>query len=186
MFSVGNRAPYYEPLLLTSLLGRTREPKFKGGLKIFHHQNQKGWDRDLPWLSTAFNTARHENTQVNTDTLFLGCEMQCPLNVRWDLSPIHSGRVKNTDRNFWSAVYGKLKEANRRVARPYNQGCTVNNFRVGDMVRYRLNPISSKAREISAKLMLKWSEPCVILREVRPNVVLLGRQGTRIVVRRAH
>ena len=134
----------------------------------------------------AFNTAQHESTQATPDILFLGREMRCPLAVRWDLSPIYSERVKNTDRSFWSSVYEKLKQANNRVARRYNRGRIANNFRVGDLVRYRLHPISSKVRGVSAKLMLKWSEPCVILEEVRPNVVLLGRPDTRIVVRRAH
>ena len=134
----------------------------------------------------AFNTAQHESTQATPDTLFLGREMRCPLAVRWDLSPIYSGRVKNTGRSFWLSVYEKLKQANKRGARRYDRGRIDNNLRVGDLVRYRLHPISSKVRGVSAKIMLKWSEPCVILQEVRPNVVLLGRPDTRIVVRRAH
>jgi hypothetical protein len=158
----------------------------KSALKLFHHQSQKNWDEDLPWLSTAFNTAVHESTQVTPDTLFLGREMKCPLAVRWNLSPVHSGQVKSTDTRFWVEVYGRLKQASGKVAQRYNQGRKPHAFRVGDMVRYRLTLISSKARDVSAKMMLRWSEPCVILREVRPNVMLLGRPGTGVVVRRAH
>ena len=89
----------------------------KSALKIFHHHSQKDWDEDLPWLSTAFNTAVHESTQATPDTLFLGREMKCPLAVRWDLSPVHSGQVRDTDPGFWSEVYGRLKKASSKVAR---------------------------------------------------------------------
>ena len=174
-------SPYYPQASLAERVNRN----LKAALKIFHHSSQSRWDEDLPWLSTAFNTAKHESTQATPDCLFLGREMRCPLAVRWDLSPIYSGRVNSIDRSFWSSAYEKLKQANKRVARRYNQGRIANKFRVGDVVRYRLHPISSKVRGVSAKLMLRWSEPCIILEEVRPNVVLLGRPDTGIV-RRAH
>ena len=45
--------------------------------------------------------------------------------------------------------------------------------------------MSSKTREVSAKMMLKWSGPMVIVGEIRPNVVLLANPDTG-VVRRAH
>jgi hypothetical protein len=175
-------SPYYPQASLAERVNRN----LKAALKIFHHEKQKGWDNDLPCLSMAFNTALHESTHATPDSLFLGREMRCPLRVRWDLSPVYSDQVRSTDRSFWLAAYDRLKQANRKVARRYNQGRVANYFRVGDMVRYRLNLISSKAREVSAKLMLKWSEPCVILKDVRPNVVLLGHPDTNAVIRRAH
>jgi len=112
--------------------------------------------------------------------------MKCPLAVRWDLSPVYSGQIRNNDPNFWSEVYARLKRASSKVARRYNEGRKPHNFQVGDTVRYRLKLISSKPHGISAKMMLRWSEPCVVLKEIRPNVVLLGRPDTGAVVRRAH
>ena len=160
--------------------------KLKAALKIFHHQSQQSWDEDLPWLGIAFNTAVHESTQATPDTIFLGREMRCPLAVRWDLSPVNSGGVNGSDPQFWSEVYSKLKRASRQVAQRYNQGRKRHGFRVGDKVRYRLTLISSKARDVSAKMMLRWSKPCIIAKEVRPNVVLLGDPNTGTAVRRAH
>jgi hypothetical protein len=174
--------PYYPQASLAEWVNRN----LKSALKIFHHQSQKVWDEDLPWLSMAFNTAVHESTQATPDTLFLGREMRCPLGVRWDLSPINSGRVNSTDRSFWSEVYRNLKQASRKVALRYNRGRKLHSFRVGDTVRYRLNLVSSKARDVSAKMMLRWSKPCLIVKEIRPNVVFLGRPDTGAVVRRAH
>ena len=174
--------PYYPQASLAERVNRN----LKSALKIFHHQSQRDWDEDLPWVSTAFNTAVHESTQATPDILFLGREMKCPLAVRWDLSPVYSGQIRNNDPNFWSEVYARLKRASSKVARRYNEGRKPHNFQVGDTVRYRLKLISSKPHGISAKMMLRWSEPCVVLKEIRPNVVLLGRPDTGAVVRRAH
>jgi phage terminase large subunit-like protein len=57
---------------------------------------------------------------------------------------------------------------------------------VGDTVRYRLKLASDRAHNVTAKLLLKWSEPLVIARMVRPNVVLLENPATVVNVRRAH
>ena len=46
-------SPYYPQASLAERVNRN----LKAALKIFHHSSQKGWDVDLPCLSTAFNTA---------------------------------------------------------------------------------------------------------------------------------
>ena len=92
--------PYYPQASLAERANRN----LKAALKIFHHQSQKSWDEDLPWLSMAFNTAVHENTRATPDTVFLGRVMKCPLGVRWDLSPVNSGGVKGGDPRFWKDV----------------------------------------------------------------------------------
>jgi hypothetical protein len=53
-------------------------------------------------------------------------------------------------------------------------------------LRYRLKLKSDKANQTSAKLLLRWSEPLVVGKIVRPNVVLLANPVTGVVVRRAH
>lgn len=54
---------------------------------MFHHQSHTSWDKDLPWLSMAFNTAIHESTHFTPDKLFLGRDLRSPLHVAWDLNP---------------------------------------------------------------------------------------------------
>jgi hypothetical protein len=51
---------------------------------------------------------------------------------------------------------------------------------------YRLNLVSSKAQNISAKLLLRWSQPVVITKFVRSNVVLLADPESGLVLRGAH
>jgi hypothetical protein len=72
------------------------------------------------------------------------------------------------------------------VASRYNAGRRAHSYQIGDMVVYRLNLVSSKARNILAKLSLKWSQPVVVAKILRPNVVLLANPGTGVIVCRAH
>ena len=54
------------------------------------------------------------------------------------------------------------------------------------MVVYRLHLASSKAQNITAKLLLRWSRPVVIAKMIRPNIALLENPDTGVVIRRAH
>ena len=158
----------------------------KAALKIFHHESQNAWDEDLSRLSMAFNTAVHESTQFTPDILFLGREMKCPLAVRWDLGPVNSGQVDEGNPAFWIGAYENLKHASRKVASHYNQGRAPHQFKNGDLDRYRLKPVSSKVHVVSGKMMLKWSRSLVIVREVRPSVVLMANPDSVAIVTRAH
>ena len=86
----------------------------------------------------------------------------------------------------WSKAYANLRQAKSRVATRYNANRRAHVYKVGDTVLYRQNVLSSKARNISAKLSMKWSQPVVIAKILRPNVVLLANPGTGVIVRRAH
>jgi hypothetical protein len=158
----------------------------KYDIKIFHHNSQDTWDRDLPWLSLAFNTALHESTGCTSDKLFLGREIRSPLEIRWDLSPLGGEGTVGGDKLFWTRAYESLKKAREKVAKRYNENRKPHNFAVGDTVVHRLVTISSKANNISEKLALKWSKPVVIARVVRPNVFLVANPETGVVTRRVH
>ena len=139
--------PYYPQASLAERVNRN----LKAALKIFHHESQNAWDEDLSRLSMAFNTAVHESTQSIPDILFLGREMKCPLAVRWDLGPTNSGQVDEGYSAFWIGAYENLKHASRKVV-----GRVPHQFKIGDLVRYRLTPVSSKVHVVSGKMMLKW------------------------------
>jgi hypothetical protein len=174
--------PYYPQTSLPERVNRN----LKSALKIFHHESQSSWDEDLPLLSMAFNTAIHKTTRCTTDKLFLGRELNCPLIIRWDLSSQNINGTESEIRAFWVQSYRNLKSANKKVARRYDLKQKPHQYRVGDMVLYRLNLRSSKAQNISAKLLLRWSTPMVIAKFVRPNVVLLVNPDTGVITRRAH
>jgi hypothetical protein len=56
---------------------------------------------------------------------------------------------------------------------------------VAVLVLLRLNPLSSRLRQRSAKLEKKWLEPLKIAQCVSPVTVLLANPDTGVIVRRA-
>jgi hypothetical protein len=99
--------PYYPQASLAERVIRN----VKCALKIFHHNSQDTWDRDLPWLSLAFNTAVHESTGCTRDKLFFGREIGFPLEIRWDLSPLRGDCSVSGDKLFWIRTFEALKRA---------------------------------------------------------------------------
>jgi hypothetical protein len=53
-------------------------------------------------------------------------------------------------------------------------------------VVYWLNLVSSKARNIFAKLLLRWSKRVIFAKSLRPNVVFLAHSDTGLIVRRVN
>jgi hypothetical protein len=141
---------------------------------------------DYRKVNAKVNTTIHESMKCTPDRLFLGREMKCPLDVRWNLSLENADDTGKANQAFWTQAHRNLKLACKRVARKYNRDRKPHQYQVGDTVMYRLNLVSSKGRNISAKLLLRWSRPVVVARIVRPNVVLLANPDMGVVVRQAH
>jgi len=118
--------------------------------------------------------------------LFLGTELRCPLSVRWDLSPVSTDGTGEANQSFWTQAYENLKQARSKVAWRYDVNRKPHQYREGDTMIFRLNAASSKAQNISAKLLMRWSKPLVIAKIVGPNTVLLAKHDTGVIVRRAH
>ena len=174
--------PYYPK---ASLVERANS-NLKSALKIFHHQSQSKWDKDLPLLSVAFNTAVHESSMCTPDLLFLGRELRCPLLSRWDLSSINEAGKTEANQWFWAQAYANLKAARDKVARRYNANRKAHNYKEGDLVMFRKNLVSSKAQNVTSKLLMRWSEPVVIAKIVNTNNMLLANPDNGVIVRRAH
>ena len=88
--------------------------------------------------------------------------------------------------SFWERTYQNLKSARKRVAQRLNKGRSPHQFRVGDTVMYRKHLVSSKSKNVTGKLLLRWSEQLVIAKFVNSNNVSLANPNTGVIVRRAH
>jgi len=145
------------------------------------------WDEDLPCLGFAFNTAWHECTKTTPDLLFLGRKIKSPLTVRWNLSEADVDESKSgTSQSFWTRAYRNLKIACEKVTRRYNEGRKEHRFKIGNTVVFKRQFVSSKAQNITGKMLLRWSEPVVIARVINDNNVLLANPDTGVIVRKAH
>jgi hypothetical protein len=116
----------------------------------------------------------------------LGRELKSPLEVRWDLTPEYEQSTGEGEKSLWTQAYCNLRRARNKVAKRYDSCRKPHEYRVGDIVMYKMRLSSSKAKNVTAKLLLRWSKPVVIPKVVRPSVVLLGSPETGVVIRRAH
>jgi hypothetical protein len=183
--SSGGRPNQDHFLLPPGLVRGDSKQEFESRIENFYHESQDMWDQDLPWFALAFNTAVHESTRYTPDVLFLGRELRCPLADHWY---VPGGDVGNPgDLNqFWTQACGKLLAARNRVDQRFNKGRKPHRYKEGDLVRYRLRLASSKGQNNSAKLSIRWSPPSTIAKFVRPNVVLLAKPDTGVIIRGAH
>jgi hypothetical protein len=173
--------PYYPQASLAERVMRN----LNAALKIFHNQLQKMWDDKLHFLAFAFNSACHESTKMCPSKLFLGRDLNTPLENVWDLTEVHVSSEKERTK-FWTEAIRNLRMAKNRVAKRFNIGRKEAQYKVGDTVLCQRKVLSSKGRGISQKLELKWSVPMVIVRFLKPNVVQLAMPESGVIVRKAH
>jgi len=113
-------------------------------------------------------------------------EVKSPLTSRWDFTALGGDGNDSENQSFWAQAYQNLKSAHNTVAQRYNMNRRRHRFKIWDAVMYREQPVSSKARNISGKLLLRWSQPVVISRIVNDNNVVLTNPVTGETVRKAH
>ena len=159
--------------------------------------DHQSWDKYLPQMTFAINSAVHETTGFSPAMLNFGREMSSPGSYR--------SRVEQTDtvpelpppKELWTEL-GKLRELNDivrvRLAEGYQRQSRAYNLRrrpftpqVGQWVYHRAHHLSSAGKKFSAKLANKYHGPSRIIQVESPNIVLLqppqGRRPERVHVR---
>jgi hypothetical protein len=175
-------SPYYPQANQVERFNRN----LKVALAIYHHAQHTNWDVNLPSLTLAFNSAWHESTATTPASLFLGRDLNHPLGLRWNLSELELGSDTKSVHDFWELALDRLRKARAKVAARYNKDRRQADFQVADLVLLRLHPLSSRLRQRSAKLELKWSQPLRIAKFVSPVTVLLANPDPGVIIRRAH
>ena len=88
----------------------------KAALKIFHNQSQRMWD-----LAFALNSACHESTKMRQSKLFLGRELNTPLENEWDLTEVLVSSEEERTK-FWTSAIRNLNMARSPVAKRIDVG----------------------------------------------------------------
>lgn len=148
--------------------------------------SQRSWDRKLPQLVAAINSARNEVTKFSPQFLMFGRE----LNFHADLvdgSPLENGEDVCFDRDVHvqklkeleelrGEVEDRLKVAYEKNARRYNLRRREKEYSVGDTV-YRKNFVKSdKTKHFSQKLAEKYIGPFKIKEKVGYRGYLLENE----------
>ena len=157
----------------------------KAALKIFHNQSQRMWDSKLHYLAFAFNSACHEITKMSPSKLFLGRELNTPLENMWDLTEVFVSSEEERTK-FWTEAIRNLNKVRNRVAKRFDRGRKEAQYKVGDTVVCQMKTLSSKCKGVSQKLELKCSKPMVIVKFLKPSVVRLAFAESGVLARKAH
>ena len=94
-----------------------------------------------------------------------------PLGSRWDLPSLEVDK-SDASQSISARAFKNLRSARRKVAREFNERRKPNQFRLGDTVMYTQILVSNKVHNVTAKMLLRWSEPLVINKILNENNVL--------------
>jgi hypothetical protein len=155
-------------------------------LSIFHNSLQTTWDESLPYFTLDFNTTWHESTKQTPAKIFLGRDLLDPLDFRWKVTEVLEEPSGCSLQEVREDALSNLGRARRNVEWRYNEGRSLNPFKLGHQVLVEINPFISAVNETSAKLMLRWSEPLVIAEFLSPVAVQLVNTVTGLPVIKVH
>lgn len=158
----------------------------KVAMRIYHQSDHQTWDQHLHWFQVAFNSARHDSTGATPAGIFLGRELNHPLELAWELKTLVPQEPSVSTEQRWQRALENLQRARRNREQYYNKDRLPNPFKPGDWVLYRVHNQSSAAEHINAKLLPRWSQPCIIERFTSPVTVRLVKPTTGKLVTTTH
>lgn len=159
----------------------------KVAMRIFHSQDHTDWDKNISLFQIAFNSAQHRSTGLSPAQLFLGREIQQPLELNWNLDQLIDPSVPpKTHEENWTKAIQNLKAARLQRAEQYNKDRKEVDFKVGDWVMFREHHQSKASDKINYKLLPLYSKPCIIQGFTSPVTVSLVDPNSGRFVRKAH
>lgn len=158
----------------------------KVAIRIFHNQHQQSWDQHLHWFQIAFNSASHDSTKASPASLFLGRQINHPLELQWNLESLLNDANPQPLERRWENALTSLKRARQLREARYNQGRLPNTLKSGDWVMYRENHQSRAEDGVNQKLLPLWSKPCIIETFTSPVTVRLVDPVNGKFLRKAH
>ena len=151
-----------------------------------HSTDHRSWEKNLYWLSFAFNCARHESDSQAPDSLVFAFPVNNPLSNLWNIQDLipdtrNIGEVKEALKR--ASV--NLKIAHKRRQARYNKGKVAVPYKVGVLVFVKTFPQSNSAVGLSAKLATRFRGPLKLVKFLSPVTVLL-RDSLNGSLSRAH
>lgn len=130
-------------------------------LNIYCRNATKKWDEMLPKFQLALNSATHESTKCTPAYIFLGRDINLPLENTWNVINCLEELNGKTKYDLLE-VKNNLTRSHIKQERYYNNKRRENDFKVGQKVLVKNFPLSNKEKGISAALAPKWLGPYLI------------------------
>ncbi|XP_036146750.1 uncharacterized protein LOC118646910 [Monomorium pharaonis] len=157
----------------------------------FIGQDHRQWDRHLPQLTFAANTAIHESTGYTSAMLTYGQELTAPGTLRAKHEQIlrdaptdrPTARVRKIQqmRKQFEIATRRQEEATAKQARYYN--LRRRNWRpdIGQHVYRREHPLSNAQEHFAGKLAPRYLGPYTVDKHISPVIVRLRDQHDKII-----
>ena len=140
-------------------------------ISVFIQDNQSSWDKNLPLLTAAYRSAKHEGTGFSPNLLFLGWETNLPIDLTLGVST--PGQQSECDyvadlqermTTIYDTVQANLKKYSHRQKRDYDNRLSTNSYKQGDLV-YLLDSTKTIGQCPKLKPQI-WEGPCLVIRKV--------------------
>ena len=155
-------------------------------LAMVVREDQRDWDRQLPFVMAAYRATEHASSGVSTNAMMLGRETAAPLSLLYPMQeleglPPGEGYVAELQKLMAEAhdlARGRLGRAVERQRRNYDQRAVLDVIAEGEEV-YFYHPIKKTGR--SPKLQRYWTGPWRVVRHISGPVyeIRMGRK-TRV------
>ena len=137
-------------------------------LSIFVNSHRNDWDDHIPYIMMAYRSTVHSTTKCTPNSLMLGHEIRCPVDLMFGLPVDHSDFcpieyvewVKQALRNAFSIVYEHSGEAAKRQKYYYDRGLKARSYEPNSWV-WRWYP-----PKINQALGLGWTGPYLVIEKM--------------------
>ena len=137
-------------------------------LSLFVSENQRDWDKCLPYVMMAYRTSVHETTGCTPCEMMMGRDVRLPTDLLtgglevegfWDEEDLYVDRLKNRLEHVHQYAREHLKIASERQKKNYDHKAEAGGYHVGDTV-WLHNP--QKKKGYSPKLQRPWEGPYIV------------------------
>ncbi|TLY45891.1 MAG: DDE-type integrase/transposase/recombinase, partial [Gammaproteobacteria bacterium] len=138
----------------------------KQQLKIYFHDKQEDWSKDLWYLQMSLNSSKCESTGFAAHNLLFNYPFHCTLSNLWSLEDIMYKKISRKEMNdrIQIAINNQKMSVNKNRERAmYSNEYSNHPFKVGSIVYLKRNVISNKGKKIQAKMSLRYTGPFKIL-----------------------
>ena len=130
-------------------------------LSKYIKSNQRDWDEILPFMLVAYRSSKHEATKQSPSVLFLGREIDLPVDLLYPAPPIeprtpsneYVTEIRDKMKTVHEMARASLLEASRKQKIQYDRKVSKHSYKIGDAVWLRSY---TKQRGLSRKLQLRW------------------------------
>lgn len=148
-------------------------------IRAYVKDNHREWDKYIPKIACAMNTATHSSTSLSPYFANFGYHMRLAGKQIGDLEP-RNEIGESHFREIREVVRKQLEKSHEASKRVYDLRSRQRTFAIGDIVWKRTFPLSDASRSFAAKLAPKYQK-CIVNKKVGNSSYELATESGKIL-----